>query len=207
MSERLPSLASLVGGGDVARSERLDELLNGQACLFDQAPECAGLQRPVLGNDDGEAAAAEDEVGAGLAQTLKSESLERARGFGSGDVAGEFHTRAKTGSSTKWRRMRAGCSPGSKYPFTASAIMAWSSASVSPCVVMPPPRGSSHRATNPRVSGQASTRNVTSFMPSICQRAPGIARVGTERGGSGNAAGRGSFSVERGGGHCQRRAT
>jgi len=79
------------------------------------------------------------------------------------DIARDLHATASTGSCTKWSRTAEGKASPAKYPRTASVTMVCKSASVSPCVQIPPPAGSSHLATKPPVSAQGVTVRTNSM--------------------------------------------
>jgi hypothetical protein len=123
----------------------------------------------MLGNNDGGALFPQNQVRTALTDGKKSQTLQSSCGLRPVDIAWQFHATARMGSSIKCRRTCRGCSPGSKYPFTASATIACSSAKESPWVVIPPPWGSSHRATKLPLSKHVSTRKVTSLIRVVCQ--------------------------------------
>jgi len=150
-------------------SQLRDEFLDGDFGLFKDALERAGFERLMLGNYDRDALFPQNQVRTALPDGKKSQTLQGPCGLRPVDIARQFHATARMGSSTKCRRTCRGCSPGSKYPFTASATIACSSARVSPWVVIPPPWGSSHRATKPPVSEQVLTRKVISLIGVLCQ--------------------------------------
>lgn len=142
--------------------QRSAERFQGHVGLFDQTAERARLDWLVHRHNHGPASLPQNGVRPSLPALLKAkppEGFDRLRPV---HISRNLHATAKTGSWTKWRRTRAGAFPSSKYPPTASETMFCSSASVSPWVVMPPPAGSSQRATKPPVSAQGSTANVIS---------------------------------------------
>lgn len=149
--------------------ETRSKFLEAYGGLFEDTLQRTGFEWPMLGDNHRYARFSQNQVGTGLADGNKSQTLQRSRGLRPADITRQFHATARMGSSRKCSRTWRGCSPGSKYPFTASATMACKSAKLSPWVVMPPPWGSSHRATNPPVSGQALTRKVISLIGVVCQ--------------------------------------
>ena len=80
-----------------------------------------------------------------------------------GKVSGKLHAKARAGSSVKCSRARAGTSPSSKWQSTASRIIACKWVKSSPCVEIPPPRGSSHDAEKPPDSSAVTVKRI-SFM-------------------------------------------
>ena len=144
-------------GGPRRRLQRRAERFNGHAGLLDQSAEPAGLDRLVPRPNQGPAFLAKHGVRPGRPTINQAQPAAGLHGFRTVDVARKLPATAKTGSWTKGRRTRAGALPSSKYAPTASETMLCSSASVSPCVVMPPPAGSSQRATKPPVSAHDST--------------------------------------------------
>ena len=151
------------------RAKRLDA----HARLLDQTGERARLYRLVHGHDDRAPLLAHNQMRAGLPLHLEAEPPQRLRRIRSVDVARDFHATANTGSCVKWRRKRSGVSAPSKYPRTASVTMPCNSANVSPCVQMPPPAGSSQRATKPPVSGQGVTVKTNSMPAPYLRRLAG----------------------------------
>ena len=151
-------------------SELSDKNLSRDLGLIEDTFESAGFERLMLGDYDSETAFPQDQVRTALTEWNKAQALQDTCRLCSADIAGQFHATAKMGSSTKCKRTWRGWVPGSKYPFTASVTIACSSARVSPWVVIPPPRGSSQRATKPPVSEQDSTRKVISLIRVVCQQ-------------------------------------
>ena len=141
------------------RAKRLDA----HACLSNQARQRPRLDRLVHGDDDGAGVLPHNQMRTGLPLHNEAESAQRLRRCRAVDIARGLHATAKTGSCTKWRRTALGKVSPSKYPRTASVTMVCNSASVSPCVQMPPPAGSSQRATNPPVSAQGVTVRTNSM--------------------------------------------
>jgi len=162
-----PSGGSTMSGPSI--SQMRQQFLKRYLGLFEDTVQRAGLKRLVLRDNNGDAVPAQDQMRTALTEGKKSQTLQGPCRLRPVDIARQFHATARMGSSTKCRRTWRGCSPGSKYPFTASATIACNSARVSPWVVIPPPWGSSHRATNPPVSEQDSTRNVISLIGVVCQ--------------------------------------
>ena len=149
------------------RAKRFDA----HASLFDQTSERARLDWLVHRHDHRARILAHDKVRAGLPLHLEAEPTQRLRSIGAVYVPRNFHATANTGSCVKWSRSRSGIADSSKYPRTASVTMSCNSAKVSPCVQMPPPVGSSQRATKPPVSGQGVTVK-TNSMPQPYRRRP-----------------------------------
>jgi hypothetical protein len=133
--------------------------------LFDQTGKRAGLDRFMHGHDHGAALLAHDEMRAGLPFHLEAKPTQRLRRIRAIHTPRDFHATASTGSCVKWSRSRSGIVAPSKYPRTASVTMSCNSANVSPCVEIPPPAGSSQRATKPPVSGQGVTVKTSSMPP------------------------------------------
>jgi hypothetical protein len=147
--------------------------LDAHARLFDQTGERAGLDWLVHRHDHRARVLAHDKMRAGLPLHLEAEPTQRLRRIGAVYVPRDFHATAKTGSCVKWSRSRSGNVSPSKYPRTASVTMSCNSANESPCVQMPPPAGSSQRATKPPVSGQGVTVKTSSMSPPYRRRPAG----------------------------------
>lgn len=141
------------------RAKRLDA----HACLSNQARQRARLDRLVHGNDDRAGVLPHNQMRTGLPLHREAESAQRLGRLRPVDIAWDLHATANTGSCTKCSRTALGKAAPSKYPRTASVTMVCNSASVSPCVQMPPPAGSSQRATNPPVSAQGVTVRTNSM--------------------------------------------
>ena len=159
------------------RAKRFDA----HPCLFDQTGERARLDWFVHRHDHRARVLAHNKVRAGLPLHLEAEPTQRLRRVRAVYVPRDFHATANTGSCVKWSRSRSGIAAPSKYPRTASVTMSCNSANVSPCVQMPPPVGSSQRATKPPVSGQGVTVKTNSMPPTYRRRPAGQTKVGPRR--------------------------
>ena len=101
-------------------SKRRAKLLRRDSRLPEDALQSAGGNAGVIRNSDASRTLLKTNMGTGLSGYFEAQSLECPCRFAAGDVAGELHASINTGSVTKWRRIRRGASPGSKWQRTAS---------------------------------------------------------------------------------------
>ena len=74
--------------------------------MFNDTLESAWFDRLVLRNNHGPAFLAKDQMGTGLADLNKTETLQSPGSFAASHISRELHEKANTGSSTKWSLMK-----------------------------------------------------------------------------------------------------